>query len=1390
MSRFAGEPESLARAAYDRRPRNAACLSRAASVYRLSTSVQCKTSLGTDCFVLLSSTLCLTPPAAPSRPTARTGSSAAPGRGDLLATMASEQPAGNAPPAADGASVSVASEGLKPGTDKDEASSLRHFARIFTYNDAKGWLMNGVAFLCMVAAGTALPLMDIVFGQFVNVFNDFVAGKLSPDAYMSQVGHFTCVPITGICFTRRVTDDSRLYFIYLFVAKFLLTYIGTVLVNIAAIRTTKELRVDFVRQTLRQEISFFDTPSSSISGQIATNGNLVNNGISEKLGVAVQAVSSFATAFIVAFAVQWKLTLIVLATVPLNLVLTFLCVAKDTTLEYRMFDIYTHSGSLADEAFSTIRTAHAFWAFPKLAARFDAILERAAIIGRRKSPLYAVMFPIEFFCVIAGYGLAFWQGIRMYASGEITQPGTVVTVIFAVLVAAQALTQIAPQTIAISRAAAAAQDLFSVIDRQSAVDSLSSEGMTMERFGGDIKLRGVEFAYPSRPGVRVLRGLDLDIPADKTTALVGASGSGKSTIFGILERWYPFSGGSVTLDGHRLEDLNLRWLRTNIRLVQQEPTLFSGSIFQNVVDGLTGTDMANLSDADKERLVRDACKAAYAHDFIEELPNARCLIYTPPAGYDTYIGERGASLSGGQKQRIVIARSIISNPRVLLLDEATSALDPNAEKVVQAALNNVARGRTMVVIAHRLSTIRDADNIIVMARGGIVESGTHGELLERGGAYARLVQAQDLGRAADKADDGEGDDDDGGGGEELDVPVTLTRASTAATISGPSNDKDYRYGLFHGLYLVLKEQKSLHWMMLVIALCCIGTSGMYPAVAVLFSKTMDAFQTIDVAQGDFFSLMFFVVALGNLVLFAIAGWLSNILAQAVMKFYRSEIFNNTLRQDMVFFDHPENSTGALVSRLASEPTALQELLSVNIVLLMINLASLVGSSVLAIVVGWKLGLVLTFGALPVLVGAGYMRIRLEFKFEDDTEGRFAESSGIAAEAVMGIRTVSSLALERAVVERYEERLQGIARMAIGSLGWKMVFYALSQSASFLVEALGFWYGGKLMSTGEYTTAQFYTVFIAVVFSGESAAVLFQYTTSITKARTAINYIFRLRRDRAMQDAEHEGDGGSSGEKTAPASEETPKGTEVACEAVEFAYPLRPGVKVLRGIDASIRPGKMVALVGASGCGKSTMIALLQRFYDPVAGTLRANGQDIAGLDRCRYRRDMAIVQQEPVLYQGSIRDNISLGVEVGDPSEADVTAACKSANVWDFVASLPQGLDTPCGTQGLSLSGGQRQRIAIARALIRRPRLLLLDEATSALDTESEKVVKEALDRAAAGRTTVAVAHRLSTIRDADLIVVFAKGRIVERGTHDELLDMRGLYYEMVQGQSLDREAV
>ena len=308
------------------------------------------------------------------------------------------------------------------------------------------------------------------------------------------------------------------------------------------------------------------------------------------------------------------------------------------------------------------------------------------------------------------------------------------------------------------------------------------------------------------------------------------------------------------------------------------------------------------------------------------------------------------------------------------------------------------------------------------------------------------------------------------------------------------------------------------------------------------------------------------------------------------------------------------------------------------------------------------------------------------------------------------------------------------------------------------------------------------IFTAILFGGEAAAALFQYTTSITKARKAANVMFGLRLSACDPEEDMRPSPSNDNEKSrAPAA--------IDCHHLAFAYPSQPNANVLQGINVSIAPGKFVAFVGPSGCGKSTMIALLSRFYGPTSGSIALDGIRITEKTPREFRRQLALVQQEPVLYDGSIRDNVALGiVESREATDAEVEEACARANILDFVRSLPEGVNTSVGGRGTQLSGGQRQRVAIARAIIRDPKILLLDEATSALDTESEKVVQEALLKSAQDgkRTTIAVAHRLSTIRDADCIFVFENGRIAEFGTHTALLEKRGRYFAMCEIQALN----
>lgn len=393
------------------------------------------------------------------------------------------------------------------------------------------------------------------------------------------------------------------------------------------------------------------------------DGNRINQGIAEKLAAVIQAISLFFSAFIVALAVQWKLALITMSIIPTIVVTIVVVLSFDAKIEAKIVRLYSQAGVVAQEAISSVKTVHAFWAQDKIIQKYDDFLVAAKKEGMKKCPEYGVLFSTEWFCVLSGNALAFWQGFRMYQSGEIGSVGTVLNVVLAVTIGATAMSAIAPNIQAITNASSAAAELFSIIDKVSLLDPLSQDGKQPPTCQGEIEIRDLSFAYPTRPSAQVLYSLNLSIPAGKTTALVGASGCGKSTLVGLLERWYQPSSGEILLDGISISDYNTKWLRSNIRLVQQEPVLFRGTVFENIAKGLVGAQL-DLTPEEQMDLVQEACRASNAHDFIQQLPG----------GYHTEVGERASMLSGGQRQRLAIARSIISDPKVLLLDEATSAL--------------------------------------------------------------------------------------------------------------------------------------------------------------------------------------------------------------------------------------------------------------------------------------------------------------------------------------------------------------------------------------------------------------------------------------------------------------------------------------------------------------------------------------------------------------------------------------------------------------------------------------------------------------------------------------------------------------------------------------------
>ncbi|KAE8452078.1 hypothetical protein EG329_002244 [Mollisiaceae sp. DMI_Dod_QoI] len=1234
------------------------------------------------------------------------------------------------------------------------------FSMLYRYATKTDLAIVAVAAVCAIAAGVVLPLMTVVFGQLTGTFKDFFNGEGDVSAFRHQISHLS------------------LYFVYLAIASFCAIYIATVGFIYTGEHITQKLREEYLGAVLRQNIAYFDKlGAGEITTRITSDMANIQAGISEKLGLTLTGVSTFVAALVVGFVKDWKLTLI-LTSVIFAMVFSMGGISRLIVKFQKESQQYSGIGAtLAEEVFSSIRNATALGTQERLAKEYDTYLLKAEKGGFKMKSVTGMMIGSMMVIMFCDYGLSFWQGSRFLVNGEIAV-NKIITILLAMMMGSVALGQVAPHTQAFAVAIATGGPVFSLIDRPSSNEE-STSGKTIPSVQGSIELRGVKHVYPSRQEVVVMKDVSLTIPAGKVTALVGASGSGKSTIIGLIEGFYPPIAGQVLLDGEDIQTLDVKWLRQQMALVSQEPVLFRTSVYGNIVHGLIGSQMQDANEEKKMELVIEAAKMANAHDFISALPE----------GYDTDVGERGFLMSGGQKQRIAIARAVISDPKILLLDEATSALDTKSEGVVQAALEAASKGRTTIVIAHRLSTIKGADNIVVMAEGSIVEQGTHDELVDKNGAYLQLLEAQRM-VAHTVAQDTEDSVE-----ERMALEQTHTRGTVASdvmvkptrTMTGKQSQydeeaqtsaPDFNYSLWTLIKFITNLNRPEIKVMVTGLLCSIICGSGVPLQAVYMGKCIAALSLPPSEfhklrhDVNFWSLMFLVTGIVIFFTFSFQGICFAYGSERLIFRARSKAIRAMLRQDISFFDRPENSSGALVSMLSTEVTSLAGMSGATLGSILAALTTIVVALSISCAIKWKLGLVCAT-AMPVLICCGFLRFWVLAQFNIRARKAYETSASFACEATAAIRTIASLTREDEVWNLYHDMLVDQTKRSLRSVLATSTLYAASQAGMFCASALGFWWGGTLISRHELSMEAFFICFAAVIFGAQSAGGIFSFAPDMGKSKQAADAL------KTLFDRVPEIDSWSEqGDKVASVQ------GAIEFKDVHFRYPTRLTQPVLRGIDLKFEPGQYVALVGPSGCGKSTVVSLIERFYDPRSGSVLLDGKDISTLNLQDYRSQIALVSQEPVLYSGTIRDNIVLGA-AEDVNEDAVVRACQDANIHEFITSLPDGLDTVVGSKGVMLSGGQKQRVAIARALIRDPKILLLDEATSALDSTSERVVQEALDAASRGRTTIAIAHRLSTVQNADVIYVLDQGRVVESGNHASLMERKGRYFELVKLQGL-----
>jgi ATP-binding cassette, subfamily B, bacterial len=942
--------------------------------------------------------------------------------------------------------------------------------------------------------------------------------------------------------------------------------------------------------------------------------------------------------------------------------------------------------------------------------------------------------------------------------------------------------------------------VFDIIDsRPTITDEPGAIALPPDANG--ITFDDVRFGYvPSEP---VLRGLSLRVEPGETVAVVGASGSGKSTIALLLPRFYDPQGGSVSIGGYDVADVTRDSLRAAIGLVMEDSFLFSDTVRANIAYG--------RPDATQEQVLA-AARAAQADEFIARLPQ----------GYDTVVGEQGLTLSGGQRQRVALARALVTNPRLLVLDDATSAIDPRLEAEIHAALREVMRGRTTLIIAHRRSTLNLADRIVVLDQGRVADSGTHEELSERCPRYRQLITGPDADetesegaagygslirpRAGHTVEDvlderglalaGAGAAGGALGGSALGAQGLGRLGGAGARGSLGRGRAGGGAGNISGMFASLPPSPELlaqvnalpptrdvpdvdlgraraadrHFTLrrllrpLMLALIAGLILDGLDAVAGLALPALVRNGIDHGVETKIFHAVLIVSLIGLAIV--LADWLVNAVetmvvgrnGERLLFTLRVKLFAQLQRLGLDFYER--ELSGRIMTRMTTDVDALSSFLQTGLVTMISSVLTFFGVLAALLIINLRLGLSI-LGIFPVLVAATLVFRSKSARAYAEAREKVAAVNADFAENVAGLRVTQAFRREPANRNKFGALSDAFRVSRLRAQRYIAVYFPFVQTLSTVAGAIVLVIATGEMHSGVLTAGALiaYLLYIDMVFSPVQQ--LSQVFDGYQQAMVGLRRITDLLRLRTSTPA-----------PSRPVTAGRLRG-HIELRDVDFSY-AGTEVNAISGVSLSIEPGETVALVGQTGAGKSTLVKLIARFYDVTSGAVLVDGTDVRDFDLPSYRHRLGVVPQESYLFAGTVRDSIAYARP--DASDAEVEAAARATGAHDMIMSLPGGYDHEVAERGRNLSAGQRQLIALARAQLADPAILLLDEATAALDLAAEAAVNRAISELTAARTTIVVAHRLTTAARADRIVVLDSGRIAEIGSHCELLAAGGTY--------------